>query len=736
MTYAKDRRGVLWAWLLALVLAIGLTACGGETSEVTSGEATEQSDSAAEDGDASEQGDSADGNGDADAEGDGEDVQPKAARGGSPWVNSSEGGNLPVEQPELRDDLYLNTNYDYTADHQLIGGSPLIDASAEIRESVTKLIEDTSKTSPELEQLRIFYNQLADSDARAQTGISEVQPYHDRIMAVTSIDGLNALLASDDFPFVPVIDAFVSTGDMRGNNIVGILPKFVLSNSAGGGAEYYQDTDDESAKLMQQIMLTPEKLKARSAFIMFGANKEGADEAVEKYLAFEGSWGKYGDYTGKWTDKEYGEYGKSNQVLTMEELQERCPNIPVKELLVKLGKDESEAYTVSSPEWLSELDKLWTNDNLDNLKTLVFLSMMKDCYPILDPNLYKDAYEDQKQEVPDAKTSAYEGCNTLGTMSNAIAKLYVDDVLGAEAKNRLTQLTNDMTESYRELFRDTAWMSDAAKQQATEKLDHMTMNILEPDGGYWDYAKLELTPTDKGGTPLSNLLAIKKFRSDRDKELIGQPAKGIGPWGMIRATEMNCFYDPITNSINILPGYVTSAVYSDSMSEQELLAGIGAVIGHEVSHGFDYLGSQYDAYGTPHSVFSGEDAKAFVERRQRLIDYFDTIQVSDGVYVNGTNKSVEGAADLCGVQAILARAEKIDGLDYAKFFQDYARLWCQVYPPGTTLALATDSHPLSYLRTNVNVQMFDEFYDAYGVKDGDGMYLAPESRVVMWGADA
>ena len=715
MRIPARKRAALWSWLLVFVLVFGLAGCGASEGS-TEDEAASTEAASTETG----------------------QPQPAFATGGSPWVNSNEGGNLPIEQPELKDDLYLYTNYDYIADHGLTGGTPIAETQSEISNSVTELIKDASKTSPALDQLRIFYNQLSDLDARAQTGLSDVQPYYDRIQAAQSVDELNALLSSADFPFVPVLNAYVSPNDMRAHNAVSILPKFVLADGASGGAEYYQPTDDEHALLMQNIVLAPELLKTRSVFMMLGraADVEEAANLASDYLTFEASWGKYGDYTGKWTDTPYGAYGTSFKMFTLEELEKFCPNIPIKALLAKCGVDGSDAYTVSSSEWLSALSDLWTNDNLDNLKTFVTLSMMKDCFPILDPNLYKDYYEAQKLPVPDAEASAYEGCNKLGTMSNAIAKVYVDDVLGATAKERLTQLTNDLIDSYRGTFSETTWMSDAAKQSAIEKLDHMTANILEPDGGYWDYSKLSLTPTEQGGTLFSNLLTIWRFRADCDRALIGQPAKAIGPWGMIRATEMNCFYDPANNCINILPGYVTSYTYTDSMSEQELLAGIGAVIGHEVSHGFDYLGSQLDAYGVPNPIFSGNDATAFLERRQRLVDYFDTIQISDGVYVNGNNKSVEGAADLCGVQAILARAKQIDGMDYAKLFQDYAHLWCQVYPAGTTLALATDTHPLNYLRANAMVQMFDEFYDAYGITEGDGMYLAPDKRVAIFGANA
>lgn len=713
---------MVWAFALVLVLVLGLTGCGNSSQDSGSQSSSENSSQTEQ---VSSQ-----------SEGKEELSSLQAATGGSPWVNSCEGGNLPIEQPEVKDDLYLYTNYDYIADHQMSGGNTLVDAQPEIVNSVTRAIEDASKSSPELNQLRIFYNQAADLDARAKTGLSEVKPYYDRIQAVSSIDELNELLASDDFPFVPFVDAYIGTIDMREHNIVAVYPKFVFSNGVLGGAEYYQNTDDPNVKNYNEMVLAPETLKAQCVFKMYGFSEEEASELTSSCLSLEGSYGKYADYNSKLLKQEYGACVHANQNYTMDELQALCPQVPIRELLAKAGKDGSDTYAVLSSTWMGELNKLWTNNNLDGLKKLVALSMMKDCQPIIDPNLYESYYTSQHQAVPDAKTSAYESCNTIDTFSTVIGKTYAYDILGNKAKDRLLRLTHDLIDSYKELFNSTKWMGDEAKRKAIEKLDHMTLNVLEPDGGYYDYGKLSLTPTEEGGTMLGNLLAIKRYRSDCDRQLIDQPAKAMSSWCFVRATEMNCFYDPSNNSINIMPGFVTSAVYTDSMSEQELLAVIGTVIGHEISHGFDYLGSQYNAYGTPNPIFTDDVAKAFVDRCQKLVDYFNTIQISDGVYMNGANKRTEGVADLCGLQVSLEHAKKLGSVDYAKFFQDNARYWCQVSPPGTSLALSAGTHPLNYLRTNVNAQMFDEFYDAFGVTNGNGMYLAPDKRVVMWGPNA
>ena len=184
-----------------------------------------------------------------------------------------------------------------------------------------------------------------------------------------------------------------------------------------------------------------------------------------------------------------------------------------------------------------------------------------------------------------------------------------------------------------------------------------------------------------------------------------------------------------------MPGFVTSAVWRDDASDEELLAKIGFAIAHEISHGFDYTGSQFSAFGTPEPVLSPDDVDDFVERRQRLIDYYDGIEIDDDTHVNGVNVSVEAAADLTGMQVALRYlSEQPDSQD-AAFFESLAHVFASVYAPEMTKMLATDAHPLDYLRVNVNSQMFEDFYATYGCKEGDGMFLAPEERVNIWGAD-
>ena len=301
---------------------------------------------------------------------------------------------------------------------------------------------------------------------------------------------------------------------------------------------------------------------------------------------------------------------------------------------------------------------------------------------------------------------------------------------------RLTSLSQQLVDEYKVLVNDTPWMNDESRQRIVEKLDHMTLNVLEPAGGYYDFSGVELTPTDQGGTLLGNYLKLKQYRLDQESKMVGQPAVAARPWFIYKPTEANAFYDPASNSINIYPGYVTSLIYAEDMSDLDLLAGAGFTIGHEISHGFDYQGAQLDAYGTPNPVFSDADVDSFVLKCSTLALYYNGIEIAPGTMANGQYVVAEASADLCGMQAALELDKKNENTDYEAFFGKLSDVWARVVPETVLPNLLMDSHPLYNLRVNVNAQMFDPIYDKLGVAEGDAMYLAPKERINIWGANS
>ena len=169
------------------------------------------------------------------------------------------------------------------------------------------------------------------------------------------------------------------------------------------------------------------------------------------------------------------------------------------------------------------------------------------------------------------------------------------------------------------------------------------------------------------------------------------------------------------------------------MSREELYGGIGTIIGHEISHAFDTNGAQFDKDGNYNNWWTEEDFDAFRARAQKLIDYYDGMTVFGDEKINGARIHTEAIADMTGLKAMLLLASKEDNFDYKLFFESYANLWKKIGTYESVFMLLTqDEHPLNYIRVNSCAQQFDEFYETFDVKEGDGMYLAPEDRVLVW----
>ena len=698
------------ACALAAVLAVGLISCAQQGQAPASISAPVESSAAA---------------------------QNVGALYGSPWITSVFTGNLPDTAPSAADDLYLHYAYDYAAAHQNASyASVASDAQGELQAAVTATIKDDSLANPELEQLRIFYGQAADLDALEASGGEELKPYLRTILGTQSLDELEAVLLSDDFPFCPWIDTTVSAVNMKSTMCVAIMPHMLFSD-AESSTDLYRDTDDEGARTALELMKSEKLLltEAELTMISIAEDSTQAKKIASDLFDLEKSYGKDTDQN-KYLNAEYGAQTKAFQVFTMDELEATCSHFPIRKTLAKLGEDGGNEFIVMYPEWLSSFDSIWTNENFELLRTMTAIKVLHECADFIPPSLYANARSALGQADPTSDGHAYTACNKTETFAQLLAKTYVEQSLGEQTVENLEQLANDLIDSYIELIGNTGWLNEQSRENVIDKIDNMALNILYPDGGYFDYSELKLTPTEEGGTLLGNYLALKAYNDKLEAELIGQPARASATWLYVRPTTQNCFYDSISNSINIFPGYITSASYAKDMSQEELLASMGFPIGHEISHAFDYTGSQFNAFGEPVAVFTDSDVQTFVAKRQEIADYYSTIEIMPGRTVDGTATSAEATADLCGMQVILKRAQSIEGFDYEKMFGHLAGLWAVVYSPAYADLLYIDHHALNNLRVNVSAQMFDEFYSTYNAAEGNAMFLAPENRLAIWGENS
>jgi len=651
---------------------------------------------------------------------------------GSPWVNSMVVGNLPETAPDLKDDFYAAVNYDVLAANQ--GGMymPIMTAAAELEAAVTALLQDGSQTGNEITQLKIFWEQAADMDALRSAGYSQVTPYLERISAVGSLEELNAVLTAEDFPFSPYLTMPVAPLALNEENGVWIYPALSLTTDILNGTNNYTEPAADAAELMQKISSLDRNMYLKDTLTTLGVEAEKVGDTMLDLFNTEVSYVSktYNEATAALAD--YGYITDAPQRLSPEDLASLCSRFPLTATLKKFGKDKASAYIVLYPDWLKALDSLWIEENLDRLKLLTGFKVLMEAAPFLNPDPVNEIRAQNGKVTLDVATNPWNVCNQADTFGQLLAKLYAENVLGSGLKEKLTAMTQELVETYRTLLNETEWLSAESREKALEKLDNMRLNVLEPDGGYYDFSGLKLTPSSEGGSLFTNYLVLKAYLNEQENSCIGKPAKADLAWKVCNPTIANCFYDPFSNTVNLLPGFMFSYNCPKDATEEQMLGGLGTVIAHELSHAFDYAGSQCDAYGRGIAFLTEADQEIFLGKVKAVEDYYNAIIVMPGVNCQGTLLRVENTADLAGLKAA-AMLAKTKGLDLQAFFRENARIYATAVPESTITALLNDTHALSYLRVNVNLQMVDEFYEAFDVKEGDGMYVKPEERLKTWG---
>lgn len=652
---------------------------------------------------------------------------------GSPWYNITIIGNLPDSAADAADDLYSYYNYDFAAAHQDAAANAIMGGDAEILAVMKDAMADASLEDPGVEQLRIFYEQALDTETRKKgNGLDELIPYLSGIAQAGTLAQLEEAILAEDFPFSPFMNLYVANDFATGTNCVCVAANLTFSDEP---ATYDEPKDAQD----MQIKLTAMGEKFQSlvlAYMMTGQTQPEAVAAAQNMVATERAWAVYADSATHYMAMAYGAYAQDSKSLTLDELAAYCPHFPLKETMKKYGKDCSERYVCVAPQWLTALDSAWTEENLAGLRELIIAKVMVECLPYLD----RAAYNEQltalgaPAEIPEA--NAWAVCSSVRTFSHLAARLYAERFLGDTAKDRLTTMAKGLADTLGGLIGETEWISEDARARALDKIGTMKLNILEPEGGYRDYSSLSLLTGEEGGTLLGNYFRIKAWMNETDNALIGTPGLSRLTWDVMAPTMVNAFYDPASNSINILPGYLTGGKYTDDVSEIELLGSVGTVIGHEICHGFDFFGSQFDASASPNPLFTEADETAFLARVQKVVDYYNTIEVLPGIHENGEMLKAEAAADLVGFRVALSYAKSLGYQDLEPFFGSFARVYAQTSDQMTAMVIMMiDTHPAQYVRVNVNAQMMDEFYDTFAVKEGDNMYVAPEDRLRIWGAE-
>jgi len=404
------------------------------------------------------------------------------------------------------------------------------------------------------------------------------------------------------------------------------------------------------------------------------------------------------------------------------------------------GVTSQKEIIINQPDFIEGFGKVFDQTSLETWKQYLTFNTLSAFSSYLTTNLDNENFDffskqlnGRKEQRPQWKRGV---AVVNGNLGEVIGKVYVTRHFTPKAKSRMSSLVENLRSAYGASIDDLTWMSDNTKKAAHIKLAAFTPKIGYPDK-WEDYSALTIAANDIVG----NIIRSRKVSSEKEISKLGGPIRKW-EWGMTPQT-VNAYYNPTVNEI-VFPAAILQAPFFNMKADDAVnYGGIGAVIGHEMGHGFDDQGSKYDATGNLRNWWTEQDLKEFSTRTKALVEQYAGYQVFDDLNVNGKLTLGENIGDLSGVtiaykayKASLSGKEApvIDGLTgEQRFFMGYAQIWrSKIVEKSMRNRVATDPHSPGEFRALGSLSNMSEFYEAFDVKEGDAMYIAPENRVKIW----
>ena len=438
---------------------------------------------------------------------------------------------------------------------------------------------------------------------------------------------------------------------------------------------------------------------------------------------------------------------KNYNKLDIKALSELAPGVDWTAYFKALGVTELANLNVGQPEFVTVVAGLLSSQSIEVWRAYMRLQLL-DNYAVALPPAFGDANfefhgktlagipQDKPRWKKAVAVISGEGAGSFGALGDAVGHLYVQRHFSPVAKQRMDELVGNLFAAYRSSITELSWMTPATKAKASDKLDKYMTKIAYPQN-WRDYSGLQISPDSL----LSNLLASEHLEYLRDLRKLGKPVDR-SEWGMTPQT-VNAYYNPGLNEI-VFPAAILQPPFFNAEADDAVnYGGIGAVIGHEISHGFDDEGSQYDGDGNLKNWWTPDDLKAFKELTTRLVAQYSAYEPLPGKHLNGELTLGENIADLSGMAIAFKAyhislkgkpAPVIDGMTGdQRFFMGWAQVWRRKYREAELLKrLLTDPHSPSQFRANGPSMNIDAFIDAFNIKPGDKLYKPAAERIKIW----
>jgi putative endopeptidase len=628
----------------------------------------------------------------------------------------------------IQDDLYQAVNGQWlkTAiipdDRPTAGGFSQLDQDVEkLMMADFKALAEGSKKSdiPEMEDAIKLYKKIMDVTRRNQDGVKPVLPLLEKIKSIKNIKELNEnafslTLANVDLPINCGVD--VDMKDATRHSFVVMGPNIILPDTT-----YYADDNASGKKLLSVWEDMAGKLLAYTPL-----SKEEQETYLKDTLAFDALVAKRVKSQLEWAN-----YVNNYNPMDIKEVSSLVAPFDLEGLLEALyHKDAPKTIIVYDPRAIKEMKEYFNEDTFTLYIHWAYVMALVSSARYLSEEMehLSTTYVRTLRGVakdPALDKHAYQVASQV--YSEPVGVYYGRTYFGEEAKKDVVSLVKKIIETYKERMANNTFLAEPTKKKAILKLDTIEIKMGYPDSINEFYSTLKVKDED---SLLDTMKKIQTARILRELKKLNKPVDRT-EWGM-PGHMVNACYNPSSNDITFPAAILQKPFYSLEQSVSENLGGIGAVIGHEISHAFDNNGAQFDEKGNLFDWWTKEDYAAFQNLTKQMIDEFDGIDFFGGK-VSGELIVSENIADNGGMGVTLGIMHTLKDADFQAYFKNWARVWCmKAKVEYIQLLLTSDVHAPAMLRANMQPRNFPEWYEAFGVKDTDQMYLEPSKRVRIW----
>lgn len=600
------------------------------------------------------------------------------------------------------------------------------------RQQMKELIEGLAANPAEqgtiARKIGDLYNIAMDSTKLNADGGAPIKPQLEKIAAVKDRKALNQLIAEMTRQgFGPYFGVYIGPDDM--NSSVNLVQTY-QGGLGLGDRDYYIKEDEHNTEIRTKYEAHVAKM-----FQLAGWTEKEAGKAATEVMAIETQLAKASYEKVKMRDP-HANYHK----MSVEELKKNIPGIDWDVYFATLGLQGITELNVGQPEPIQEVASILNTVDLEAQKSYLQWKVIDAAASYLSDDFVTENFEFNGKVlsgVKEMKPRWKRAVATVdGAMGEAVGQMYVEKYFPAAAKERMVKLVGNLQQALGERIQGLEWMSDETKAKALEKLAAIYVKVGYPDK-WRDYAALEI----KDDSYWFNILRSNEFDFNYMLSKAGKPVDKT-EWLMTPQT-VNAYYNPTTNEICFPAGILQYPFFDMNADDAFNYGAIGVVIGHEMTHGFDDQGRQYDKDGNLKDWWTAEDAKNFEARAQVLVNWFDSIEVLPGLHANGQLTLGENIADHGGLQVAFqafhnatknAPLGEVDGFTpEQRFYLAYANVWAaNIREEQIRFLTQMDVHSLGRWRVNAALPHINGWNEAFNIKEGDLMYLAPDNRASIW----